>query len=252
MSKTDAHQSAQTPWYDSAFGGDYLEIYAHRNQAAAQTEVAFILQHTPAQARKLILDIACGAGRHLFWFAKHAELTVGVDRSAELLSRAAKTLPSKTLLVRADMRNLPFAQCFTCATLLFTSFGYFPTDGQNLSVILQAAAALKPGGVFWLDYINEPYLRRTLQPHSRETKDSATIEQHRRITADGRVEKRIHIISPQGERRLQESVKLYSRPQIEAMLARASLAVTGTWGDFQGQPHSPDSPRLIITGCKNG
>ena len=252
MSKPGTDQSPQTPWYDTAFGGDYLEVYAHRNQAAARTEVAFILEHSPAQAHPRILDIACGAGRHLFWLAEKAQLAVGIDRSAELLAKASKALPSKTHLVRADMRNLPFAAQFTCATLLFTSFGYFPTDPENLAVILQAATVLEPGGVFWLDYLNEPHLRRTLQPHSRDTKGDCTIEQYRRITPDGRVEKKIHIISPQGERWAEESVKLYSRPQIQAMFARAELTVSGIWGDFQGRAHSPDSPRLIITGRKNG
>ena len=252
MTRPARTDNPQTPWYDSAFQRDYLHVYAHRNQAAARAEVQFILDNTPAPSRTRILDIACGAGRHLIWLCKSAQLAVGVDRSAELLAEAARSLPDDVLLVRADMRALPFQDQFTCATLLFTSLGYFPTDRENLATIVQAAHALQRGGVFWLDYLNESQVRSTLQPFSKSTAGSLVIEQRRRITPDDRVEKEVEITGQDGQRRHTESVKLYSRHQIEQMFAQASLEITAIWGDFQGAEHSPDSPRLIIMGHKNG
>ena len=254
MSKSQPAQPACEPWYDSAFQRDYLRIYAHRDQTAAQAEVNFILAQTPPQARARILDIACGAARHLLFFSRHAQLAVGLDRSEHLLSQAAQHLAqadSSALLLQADMRYLPFSSEFTCATLLFTSFGYFPTDDENLSVIRQAVRALKPAGVFWMDYINEPQLRRTLQPYTRHTVGPEVIEQHRCITEDNRVEKQILIVSPTSRREFTESVKLYSPAQIRDMFQTVGLRVCNTWGDFQGNPHNSDSPRLILMGQKN-
>lgn len=239
------------PWYDSAFQRDYLRVYAHRNEAAARDEVDFIMSQTPPRARERILDIACGAGRHLLWLAKYADLAVGLDRSSELLTEAAARL-SGVSLVRADMRQLPFEREFTCATLLFTSFGYFPTDQENFSVIAQAGRVLKSYGIFWMDYMNEPQVRRTLKPFNRQDHGQMVIEQRRRITKDGRIEKQITILGKNEQRCLKESVKLYSRVQVEEMFTMCELSIEGLWGDFQGNPHTNDSPRLIIMGRKNG
>ena len=255
MSKSSSANPASEPWYDSAFQGDYLKVYAHRDETAARDEVDFIMSQTPPRARARILDIACGAGRHLLWLAKQAELALGLDRSSQLLAAAAARLaqvPNGALLVRADMRQLPFEREFTCVTLLFTSFGYFPTDQENLSVIAQAGRVLKSDGIFWLDYMNEPQVRRTLKPFTRHSCGEMVIEQRRRITEDGRVEKQINIVGKNEQRCLNESVKLYSRVQVEEMFAQCGLSVEGLWGDFQGNPHSSDSPRLIIMGRKNG
>ena len=255
MTQITPAYSSDRPWYETAFDRDYLRVYAHRNEAAARTEAAFIISQMPLQARRRILDIACGAGRHMVWFCSAAELTVGVDRSSELLAEAAirlGSLSTRTELICADMRHLPFEAEFTCVALLFTSFGYFPTDQENLAVIQQACRVLTSGGVFWLDYLNEPYLRKNLQPHTRHTDGRRIIEQHRKITDQGRVEKRIRILTEGRERFINESVKLYSRQQIEQMFIRSGLAVHGLWGDFQGREHTDDSPALIIMGRKNG
>ena len=253
MSKVS--EAGDRPWYDLAFKREYLRVYAHRNEAAARAEADFIMAKSGPQASGRILDIACGAGRHLLWLAGRAELAVGLDRSEELLSEAGRRLDQAQVaaeLTCADMRELPFEAEFTCVTLLFTSFGYFATDQENLSVIAQAAGVLTSGGVFWLDYMNEAYVRRTLEPFSRQSDGELVIEQRRRITKEGRVEKEIRIVGENTERCLNESVRLYSREQVEEMFARSGLSIAGVWGDFQGQPQNSDSPRLIIMGRKDG
>ena len=103
-----------------------------------------------------------------------------------------------------------------------------------------------------MDYINEPQVRRTLEPYSRQSDGEVVIEQRRRITEEGRVEKQIRIVSQNEERCLSESVKLYSREQVEDMFAQCGLSIEGVWGDFEGHEQDSDSPRLIIMGCKDG
>ena len=102
-----------------------------------------------------------------------------------------------------------------------------------------------------MDYINEPQLRQTLEPYSRVTDGRRIIEQRRRISEEGRVEKQIRIIAGNEEYCLNESVKLYSRRQIEDMFARCGLSIEGVWGDFEGHKQDSDSPRLIIMGRKD-
>ena len=255
MSNPSGADAGQRPWYDSAFEQDYLRVYAHRDETAAQGEADFIMANSGHAARGRILDIACGAGRHLIWLGQDAELAVGVDRSKELLGQAKRRLGDAgagAMLVCADMRELPFEAEFSCVTLLFTSFGYFATDRENLTVIRQGSKVPKAGGVFWLDYMNEPQVRQTLEPYSQHNDGKLQIEQRRRITEEGRVEKEIRIMSESGQRCWSESVKLYRREQVEEMFGQCGLSIEGVWGDFEGREQSADSPRLIIMGRKDG
>ena len=51
-----------------------------------------------------VLDLACGAGRHMGWFAKHGHQCVGVDRSPEAL-QAAKAFGQ---VIEADIEGGPW------------------------------------------------------------------------------------------------------------------------------------------------
>lgn len=51
-----------------------------------------------------VLDIACGSGRHLQWFADQGHAVTGIDRDVS----AAQELTSPVSLVQADIENQPW------------------------------------------------------------------------------------------------------------------------------------------------
>jgi len=51
-----------------------------------------------------VLDVACGAGRHMAWFAQHGHAVTGVDRSAEAIASAARFGRA----LQADIENGPW------------------------------------------------------------------------------------------------------------------------------------------------
>ena len=53
---------------------------------------------------KSVLDICCGQGRHMKWFAQRGHSVTGIDRSAEALDTAARF----GLTVLADIENGPW------------------------------------------------------------------------------------------------------------------------------------------------
>jgi len=53
-----------------------------------------------------VLDVACGAGRHMQWFARHGHEVTGVDRSQEALDAAASF--GHTLLADIEEGPWPF------------------------------------------------------------------------------------------------------------------------------------------------
>jgi SAM-dependent methyltransferase len=94
----------------------------------------------------MVLDVACGPGRHMVWLASLGYSVTGVDQSAEALASAqAKATAAKpggnVSTVHADIENgpWPFAgQQF--AALIVTNYLWRP-------LLPQLLASLAPGGV---------------------------------------------------------------------------------------------------------
>lgn len=64
------------------------------------------------------------------------------------------------------MRDLPLTGGFDAVVNLFTSFGYFEEDEEQVKVLREIYRMLKPGGKFVIDYLNPAYVIRHLVPHS--------------------------------------------------------------------------------------
>lgn len=77
------------------------------HNALMTAEEAAVRELLPTVAARTVLDAGCGTGRYLSILARAgAHAPVGVDRSREMLARAA--VPGARLVL-ADIRNLPLA-----------------------------------------------------------------------------------------------------------------------------------------------
>ena len=236
------------PWYVEAFRADYLDVYAHRDEAAAAREVRgalSLLRHDRAAGR--LLDLAAGAGRHAQAFAAERCHVTCLDLSADL-TKACAARGLRT--VRADMRGLPFRDwAFDSVGCLFSSFGYFEDEADHQRTLDEIARVLTPGGAALLDLMDPLTVRLNLQPQSVDMKDGAVIEVERAFTADGRrVEKHIRMVrSDCDSRSWKESVRLFQAEELEQLAARAGLGIEQVVGDYDGRPHrSGETRRLVV------
>jgi len=230
-------------WYQEWFGEEYLELYAHRDEAEAREQVEFF-QRECGEVRGEVLDLACGMGRHMTILNEAGYRAVGCDLSFVLL-RAGFEEYGPMPIARADMRSLPFCSgSFGGLVNFFTSFGYFSTEEENQQVVREMARVLAPDGVFLFDYLNvDRELDRLVQ---KEDRGSVHIE--RWFDAQDRsFNKRITI----GEKRYLERVRGYDLAEISAMFTSAGLAIRSVFGDFTGAPYGPSSPRLILVGRRS-
>jgi len=246
-----------TAWYENTFGRDYLSLYPHRNDEEAHRDVRGILRLIDPPRDELLLDLCCGAGRHLVAF-RHAGFTrlTGLDLSKELLAEARVRLDIESMediqLLRADMREIPESDLYGTIVSLFTSFGYFEHDSEDERVLRSAYRALAGNGTFLLDTLNRAYVMASLVPHEEKELDGKRTIIHRRITSDGlRVEKETRITqtgSP--ETTYRESVRMYKRTEIEQMLRRIGFINRRFYGDLKGQAFSDESPRMVFVASK--
>ncbi|WP_422822882.1 class I SAM-dependent methyltransferase [Variovorax humicola] len=84
-----------------------------------------------------VLDVACGAGRHMRWFADRGHVVTGVDRSPEAVDAASGF--GRTLLADIESGPWPFAgQAFDAVVV--TNYLWRP-------LLPDIVAAVAPGGV---------------------------------------------------------------------------------------------------------
>jgi len=235
-------------WYKEWFGEEYLELYAHRDAGEAGRHVAFVTEHLGGGKPRAVLDLACGAGRHTDALRRSGYRALGVDLSLILLLH-----PPRVPSVAADMRLLPFAEgSFDWVLNFFTSFGYFERERENFRVLEEIVRVLTPGGRYLIDFLNRDFTLAHLAPRETRELEGRRVEIERWYdAATGRVNKRIRLDATGAPARTYlESVRAYSREEVEIGLRWAGLEVDATFGNFQGDPFHSDSERLILVGHK--
>jgi SAM-dependent methyltransferase len=232
-------------WWEEAFRADYLRVYPHRDDDEAKSDVAPLMGYLPGFLRgRRVLDLACGAGRHLRAMTAAGVRPLGADFSADLLAEARRR--GSRALVRCDMRTLPFRSAsFDAATMFFHSFGYFDTEEEDERVLREVSRVLVPGGGLLLHLPKPIDVRRHLVPRSTREVDGVKIEEERSIEEDGRrVRKRV-TLSRKGETRSwTELVRLYPRSEVIRMAARVGLRLR--------ESDRPGTTLSLVAGSKRG
>ena len=236
--------SQEADWFEEWFGEDYLHIYQHRDEMEAERAIELIATNLAGRRIDTVLDLACGAGRHTR-VLRERWWTVGLDLSMSLLKIARKE-SSDAPYVRADMRELPFAESsFDLVVNLFTSFGYFGDDSEHIRVLACVGAAMKHGGTLVIDFLNASQVRRDLVAYDERVENGITIEQRRAISPDDRfVEKTIRL--RESGKEYIERVRLLSPRDLQRMLIATGFRIAKLFGDYSGGDWSEDSPRTIL------
>jgi len=239
-------------WYHQSFDALYPVIYAHRTVEAALPESRFSMQQTQLASTDRVLDLCCGSGRHIYHLLQVSPHVVGLDYSPHMLRMARDLLGNRVPLLRADMCCQPFVEQFDVVMNYFTSFGYFPTRDENLGVVRGIAQTLKPGGRFFIDYLNRDYTENNLQ--ERTVRNAEGFEIHERRWVDyhtHRINKKTTVCkNGQEVHDAGESVQLYTPDEFFALLDDGGLRVSRCFGNYDGDPCTPDQPRMIAVGVK--
>jgi len=242
--------SAPAEWFRDWFGDAYLELYPHRDEDEAAAGVSLFTDQTELAHGSRVLDLACGAGRHLERLRARGLEATGIDLSAALLREATGRPGVPGALVRADMRALPFGdEVFAGLVNFFTSFGYFLTAQEDAGVLREVRRVLRPGAPFLMDYMNAPWVIDRLEPETVGEINGQRVRQTRWVE-DDQVFKRIEIERGDGEAAevFHERVRLYPPDALDELLRDHGLVPGPRFGGYSMQPFTPDSPRLIVLG----
>src|SRR5437016_1683509 len=169
LSANTCYTLCSMEWFESEeFWQDfYAFMFSPERFAAAKEEVSRIMELTQCSGGSL-LDLCCGPGRHAVEFAQRGFQVTGVDRSPFLLERArehASTSQAGASVewVKEDMRTFLRPAAFDLVCNLFTSFGYFKDEDEDLCVLRNIHRSLKDAGVLVIDVLGKERLARTWQ-----------------------------------------------------------------------------------------
>jgi SAM-dependent methyltransferase len=249
MMSMHASDASHEDWFEDWFGKEYLELYPHRDDEEAEEAVALIARSCHVAAGAPVLDLACGAGRHVEHLREHGYRAFGLDLSLDLLRVArGDGLP----VVRGDMRVLPFRDgCLAMVTSFFTSFGYLPEEAEDVRVLAEIRRVLAPGGLFAVDFLNADRVRARLRDRDEVEIGRRRVVQTRELVEEGRVvQKRIEIYDHgrRAPRVFFERVRLYAPEELLAMMDASGIAPFAAFGDYSGGPVTTSCPRVILIG----
>jgi ubiquinone/menaquinone biosynthesis C-methylase UbiE len=204
-----------------------------------------------------VLDLCCGTGRHSIVMRKHGWSMGGLDLSRNLLAIAKQRMKKEGVefpLVRADMRFFPFRnQVFDFVICMFTSFGYLPSEREDLKSFREVRRTLREGGRFLLDVINIDHVARVF--HEREwgefepfymlEKRSLDLQRSMLLSQWTIIRKDTKEV-----RHVQHNLRLYGFKRLKKMLGETGLMVEQVYGGYDKKAFSQDASRMIILAQK--
>jgi SAM-dependent methyltransferase len=236
-------------WFDSPY---YHKLYFDRDEEEALLFIGNLINYLNATPGSLMLDIACGKGRHSKTLSSYGHTVTGIDISPQSIEYAKQFENDILEFFQHDMRLTFRINYYHYAFNLFTSFGYFKSQRENDDALRTIAQSLKPNGVFVFDYLNSFYIEKNLISAAVKVIGGTTfnIKKWKTIT---HFIKQIQIEDPQLKIPLlyQEKVASFTFEDFEKMFAKQSLKILKTFGSYALEPFNLEqSKRLIIVAQK--
>ncbi|WP_242205529.1 class I SAM-dependent methyltransferase [Aestuariivivens insulae] len=235
-----------TTWYASWFDTPFYHIlYKDRDANEAHAFMDTLTNYLNIPLGGSILDLACGRGRHARYLNKIGFDVTGADLSESSINFAKKYENHRLHFEVHDMSK-PFGKTFDAVFNLFTSFGYFENDANNLNTIKAIKADLNTYGFGVIDFMNSTYVIDNLVPEEVKTVDD--IEFHlKRYAKDGYIFKDIEFEAHGELFKFTERVKAFSLADFEMLFEQADVHLLEIFGDYKLHKFdAKTSERLIM------
>lgn len=244
-------ENTSTQWFENWFDSPYYHIlYKHRNFKEAESFIDNLIQLLRPKINSHFLDLACGKGRHSIYLNKKGYHVTGIDLSPESIAHASQFQNGSLQFYVHDMRKPFRINYFDYVLNLFTSFGYFENERDDIATIDAVYKALKPNGIFVLDFLNVHKTISGLIPEEIQEVDGITFKINKSIENNFIVK---HIcFSDQGNNyHFQECVKMLTLDDFEKYFAAKKLKILHLRGNYQLEEFNEKaSDRLIIIAQK--
>jgi SAM-dependent methyltransferase len=233
-------------WFSSWFDTPYYHIlYKERNYTEAQFFMDNITNYLNLPENAKVLDLACGKGRHSTYLNQLGFDVLGADLSENSIAEASKDT-NDTLHFKVHDMRVPFEEKYDAIFNLFTSFGYFENEEDNLTTLIAIKESLSEYGFAVIDFLNVSQVLKTLVPE--EIKTVEGIEFHlKRYLKDGHIYKEIDFEDKGQKFHFTEKVKALTLQDFEGLMEEAGIYLLDIFGDYKLKKfYKNESERLIM------
>lgn len=235
----------RSDWYKNGWTLDIKEQSWTENTVG---EVDFLEKTLGLTGNETVLDLACGYGRHSLELARRGYRVIGVDITPAYVDDANKNAEQEHLqasFICDDLRNLHYENEFDVVlNMADGAIGYLENDAENLKIFDVIAKALKPGGKSFLDiqsgdYADAHFPQRLWEAGTHGLTLSAfDWDLDTRICLYGQWDFAYGQPLTRPEMLYGNPTRLYTRRELEQILAERGLKVYAAYADISGTPAS--------------
>ena len=236
----------KTQWYASWFDTPYYHIlYKDRDHEEAHQFMDNLTNYLNLPEDGKVLDLACGKGRHSVYLNSLGYNVTGVDLSENSIAYA-KQFENDTLHFEVHDMCKPYNEKFDAVFNLFTSFGYFDKEEDNLNTIKAIKEDLNEFGFGVIDFMNTDFIIENLVAEDVKTVEGIDFHQ-KRYVKDGYIIKDISFTADGEDYNFQERVKALTLKDFETLFEKAGVFLLDVFGDYKLRKYyKTTSERLVM------
>lgn len=248
-SQSSHNKHSFNSWFDSPY---YHILYRDRDFTEAEKFVDALVEFLKPAEKAKVLDLACGKGRHAIALNKKGLDVTGVDISESSIKHCKNFENDQLHFSVHDMRNCLEKNKFDYVFNLFTSFGYFEEENENVAVIEAISRCLKSEGVFILDFINAEKAIADLVEKESKRIDHIEFNIEKKIS-NKILFKNISFTDNSSNFNFTESVHLLTEDDFRKYFSSCGMSIVSTFGDYMLNDFDlKNSERMILVVKKTG
>ena len=234
-----------TDWFNTPY---YHVLYKDRNNEEALLFMKNITTFLALPKTTHILDLPCGKGRHSVFLNSLGYQVTGGDLSENSI-KYAQEFENDTLNFSVHDMRKPFNNQYNAVFNLFTSFGYFEDDQDDILILQNIKDGLKKDGVFVFDFLNAEFVKATLVDKETKIVDGITFNITREIK-DGFILKNISFFADDENHSYTERVKYLDAKKMKAYFEKVGFTITNIFGNYKLSNFDVQTSKRLILVAK--
>ena len=234
-----------TDWFNTPY---YHVLYKDRNNEEALLFMKNITTFLALPKTTHILDLPCGKGRHAVFLNSLGYKVTGGDLSENSIKYAQEFENDSLNFSVHDMRK-PYNNQYNAIFNLFTSFGYFEDDQDDILILQNIKDGLKKDGVFVFDFLNAEFVKATLVDKETKIVDGITFNITREIK-DGFILKNISFFADDENHSYTERVKYLDAKKMKAYFEKVGFTITNIFGNYKLSNFDVQTSKRLILVAK--
>ena len=240
-------------WFENWFDSEYYHLlYNNRNFEEAEGFINTLLKYLKILPGSKVLDLCCGKGRHSIFLNEKGLNVVGVDLSPNSIQNAKKFESESLKFKVGDMRKPQGVKEFDYIFNLFTSFGYFESDDENIKTLEAIHISLKENAFLIIDFMNAEKVKANLVAEQEIDRPGVSFKINKSLD-NNLISKKISFESNGKSYFFEERVQALNQDNFLAYFQKTGFKVMATFGNYQLNGYNlNESDRLIFVVQKLG